>query len=90
MGGKPTFFAQTLSCLRKIALFCVRIELETLNLLIGMKNYIGIAGIVLGALILVISYFTKTLVDYNWVQILALLFIVAGIVGHIIVTKHPS
>lgn len=55
-----------------------------------MKNYIGIAAIVVGALILVISYFTNTLVDYNWVQLLALLFIVAGIVGHIIVTKRPS
>ena len=37
-----------------------------------MKNYIGIAAIVLGALILVISYFTHTLVDYNGVQVLAL------------------
>lgn len=55
-----------------------------------MKNYIGIAAIVLGALILVISYFTRTLVDYNWVQALALVLIVAGIVGHIIVTKRPS
>ena len=45
-----------------------------------MKNYIGIAAIVLGALILVISYFTRTLVDYNWVQVLALVLIVAGIV----------
>lgn len=88
--GEATFFGQTLSCLRKNALFCVGIELETLNIFIEMKNYIGIAAIVLGALILVISYFTNTLVDYNWVQILALLFIVAGIVGHIIVTKRPS
>ena len=36
-----------------------------------MKNYIGIAAIVLGALILVISYFTHTLVDYNRVQVLS-------------------
>ena len=55
-----------------------------------MKNYIGIAAIVLGALILVISYFTHSLVDYNGVQVLALVLIVAGIVGHIIVTKRPS
>lgn len=55
-----------------------------------MKNYMGIVAIVLGAILLVISYFTGSLVDYNWVQILALLLIVAGIVAHIIITKRPS
>ncbi len=55
-----------------------------------MKNYIGIAAITLGALLLVISYITGSLVDYNSVQAIALLLIVAGIVAHIIVTKRPS
>lgn len=55
-----------------------------------MKNYMGIVAIVLGAILLVISYLTGSLVDYNWVQILALLLIVAGIVAHIIITKRPS
>lgn len=55
-----------------------------------MKNYMGIVAIVLGAILLVISYFTGSLVDYNGVQILALLLIVAGIVAHIIITKRPS
>ena len=55
-----------------------------------MKKYIGIAAIVLGALLLVVSYLTDNWVDYNSVQILALLLIIAGIVGHIIITKRPS
>ena len=55
-----------------------------------MKKYIGIAAIVLGALLLVVSYLTGNWVDYNSVQILALLLIIAGIVGHIIITKRPS
>lgn len=55
-----------------------------------MKKYIGIAAIVLGALLLVVSYLTGSWVDYNSVQILALLLIIAGIIGHIIITKRPS
>ena len=88
--GRKTFSKETLSHLRKNALFCVGIELETLNIFIEMKNYIGIAAIVLGALLLVISYFTGTLVDFNWFNYMALALIVAGIVAHIIVTKRPS
>ena len=68
----------------------MRITKQTLKHLYRNEEYIGIAAIVLGALILVISYFTHTLVDYNGVQVLALVLIVAGIVGHIIVTKRPS
>jgi len=51
-----------------------------------MKNYLGIGLIVLGALMLVISYFVD-LKDYNWYQMLSFLFIVAGLVVHIIKTK---
>lgn len=51
-----------------------------------MKKYTGIIMIILGALLLVISYFTE-LVDYNWYNFLAFFMIVAGIITHIIVTK---
>ena len=85
-----TFLKEILSSLRKNALFCVRNELNSLNIYNKMKKYIGIAAIVLGALLLVVSYLTGNWVDYNSVQILALLLIIAGIVGHIIITKRPS
>ncbi len=52
-----------------------------------MKKYSGIILIVLGALLLVISYLTKELVDYNWYQTLCLLLIIGGIITHIVVTK---
>lgn len=51
-----------------------------------MKKYLGIAIIVLGALLLVISHFTL-LVDQNWYNFLALLMIVGGIVAHIAMTR---
>jgi hypothetical protein len=51
-----------------------------------MKKYSGILLIVLGALLLVISYFTE-LVDYNWYNFLSFFVIVAGIITHIVVTK---
>ena len=54
-----------------------------------MKKYLGIAAIVLGAILLVISYLTNSLVDYNSFQILALALIVIGIIVHIIITKRP-
>ena len=55
-----------------------------------MKKYLGIILIVLGALLLVISYLTKELVDYNWYQILCLLLIIGGIITHIVVTKKEA
>ena len=52
-----------------------------------MKKYLGIILIVLGALLLVISYLTKELVDYNWYQLVCLLLIIGGIVAHIVISK---
>ena len=52
-----------------------------------MKQNIGIILIVLGALLLIVSYFAD-LVDYNVYNIGALVLIIAGIVAHIYVTKR--
>lgn len=52
-----------------------------------MKQNLGIILIVIGALLLLISYFTD-LVDYNFYNIGALLIIIAGIVTHIVITKR--
>lgn len=70
-------------------LFCVSFKLENKNIYINMKKYLGIAAIVLGAILLVISYLTDSLVDYNSFQILALALIIVGIIVHIIITKRP-
>ncbi len=54
-----------------------------------MKKYSGIVLIVLGTIMLLVSYFQKGyLVDCNWWNMLSLLFIIAGIVTHIVVTKR--
>ena len=42
--------------------------------------------IVLGALLLIVSYVAQ-LTDYNWYQLLCLLLIIGGIVTHIIMSK---
>ena len=55
-----------------------------------MKKYLGIILIVLGALLLVVSYLTKELVDYNWYQVLCLLLIIGGIIAHIVITKREA
>ena len=55
-----------------------------------MKLYLGIILAIIGALLLVISYFTG-LVDYNGVQFFCALLIIAGIVTHIYVNyKKPQ
>ncbi len=51
------------------------------------KKNLGIILIVLGALMLIISYFAD-FVDYNFYNIGALIIIIAGIVTHIYVTKR--
>jgi len=51
------------------------------------KQNLGIILIVLGALMLILSYFVD-LVDYNFYNIGALLVIIAGIVTHIVMTKR--
>lgn len=60
------------------------------------KQNLGIILIVVGALLLIISYFAAKLnlgffadlVDYNWYQMFALLLIIAGIVSHIVIAKR--
>ncbi len=52
-----------------------------------MKQNLGIILIVLGALMLIISYFAD-FVDYNFYNIGALLLIIVGIVTHIVMTKR--
>ncbi|MBR5466924.1 MAG: hypothetical protein IKU79_05940 [Bacteroidaceae bacterium] len=58
-------------------------------------KYIGIILIVLGTLILVLSYVTDKFlnsgaVDQNWIQGLAILLIIAGVPTHIHVTGKAS
>ena len=52
-----------------------------------LKKNAGIILIVLGALMLMISYLTHDWVDYNWYQVICLLFIICGIIAHIIISK---
>jgi hypothetical protein len=60
------------------------------------KQNLGIILIVLGALLMIISYFSAKLnlgfmadlIDYNWFQMFALLIIIAGIVTHIVIAKR--
>ena len=52
-----------------------------------MKNYLGIVLIVLGALVLLVSYFAEW-VDYNPVQFTGLGLIIAGLIAHIVITKR--
>ena len=52
-----------------------------------MKKYIGIGLIILGALVLLISYFAE-LVDYNPVQFSGLGLIIAGLIAHIAITRR--
>ena len=51
-----------------------------------MKKYLGILLIVLGALLLIVSYFAD-FVDYNWYNVGALLLIIVGLIVHILVSK---
>lgn len=52
-----------------------------------MKQYLGIFIIVLGALLLIVSYFAD-LVDFNFYNVGALFLIILGIITHIVVTKY--
>ena len=55
-----------------------------------MKLYSGILVAIVGAVLLVLSYFLD-LVDYNWFQFLAVALIIAGIALHIFVNyKKPN
>jgi hypothetical protein len=60
------------------------------------KQNVGIILIVLGALLMIVSYFSAKfnlgaladLIDYNWFQLFALVLIIAGIVAHIVIAKR--
>lgn len=52
-----------------------------------MTKYLGVALIVIGTIMLVISYISQTLVDMNWYQLLAMVAIIAGVAVHIIALK---
>ncbi len=55
-----------------------------------MKLYSGIILAIVGALLLIVSYFTD-LVDFNWFQFLAISLIIVGIGLHIYVNyKKPK
>ena len=55
-----------------------------------MKLYSGILIAIIGALILILSYFTG-MVDYNLVQFIAIILVIAGICTHIYVNyKMPK
>ena len=67
-------------------LFCSWIWIKQQKNIYKMKKFSGIILVVLGALLLVLSYFAD-FVDYNWYNVGALLIIIIGIIVHIIVTK---
>ena len=55
-------------------------------------KYYGLIGVVLGALVLVISYMSDKYLDsgatdINWIQGLGFLLIVAGFITHIVINK---
>ena len=54
-----------------------------------MVKYLGVFAIVLGAIILFLSYCLE-LVDYNIVQFSALALILIGLVAHIFLTKRSK
>lgn len=55
-----------------------------------MRLYSGIICAIVGAIILILSYFAGG-VDYNWIQFLAILIVIAGIGVHIYVNyKKPT
>ncbi len=55
-----------------------------------MKLYSGIITAIVGAVILILSYLLGG-VDYNWIQFIAALIIIAGICIHIYVNyKKPQ
>ncbi|MDE5787398.1 MAG: hypothetical protein K2H79_02495 [Bacteroidaceae bacterium] len=59
-----------------------------------MKKYLGILLIVLGALVLLISYLSTkvgySLVDCNPVQFGALALIIIGLIAHIYITRRTK
>lgn len=55
-----------------------------------MTKYLGVAMIVLGTIMLVVSYISGTLVNSNPYQWGAMAVIIAGVVLHIIMSKRAE
>ena len=51
-----------------------------------MKEFYGIIAVIVGALILIVSHFLDW-VDFNWIQVVAAVLVIGGIVAHIILNK---
>ncbi len=62
-------------------------EKQYINQTIAMLKYLGILLIVIGAVVLLVSYFMEW-VDYNPVQFCGLGLIIIGLVGHILLQKY--
>lgn len=84
-----TFFAQKISVSHEKYVILYQNWTNNKNRHTNMKKYSGIVLIVLGTIMLLVSYFQKGyLVDSNWWNLLSLVFIIAGIVTHIAVIKR--
>ncbi len=62
---------------------------KTKNISSIMSKYLGVLLIVLGAIILLTSYFME-LVDYNFVQFGAFGLMVVGLIAHIFIQKREK
>lgn len=69
--------------------FVSEIKEINIKIYIAMIKYAGVCAIVFGTLVLVLSYFLDW-VDYNWVQGLALVCIIGGLIAHIILSKKAA
>ncbi len=52
-----------------------------------MTKYLGVLLIVVGTIMLVVSYLSQTLIDWNWYQLLSLVIIILGVGLHIFMLK---
>lgn len=55
-----------------------------------MTKYLGVLLIVLGTIMLVVSYLSETMVDWNWFQFTSLGIILCGVVVHTILLKKSK
>lgn len=52
-----------------------------------MTKYLGVLLIVVGTIMLVISYVSQTMIDWNWYQLLSIVIIILGVAMHIVFLK---
>lgn len=76
-------------CLKNYALICgIKNEkYKNRNTMNGFLKNLGLIMIILGAIILCLSY-ALNWVDYNWVDGTALLVMILGLIVHIIMNKR--